>query len=311
MRKKKSNIVEISNVESSTVFNDISVMWISRFDYLEGEYLPPHTHFDYYQMIYFLSGQCTVTINQELCHIDRPCILFVPAGIDHAISNISGTGIKTLDIKFRINSAKLRDKCVDINYLNFDFDQVWFKNTFETILEEGVGKDYEYQSYCQLLLGEILLKLTRCSKGINFIPVDKSQCFEPEHASMLVVKLIAYVENNYKKDLNCSDFEDAMHFSYRYLSRITSKELGLSPYAMVEQYRIFLSRDMLAYTDNEIKLIASELGYPDVHQFSRSFKRIVGMPPGQYRKQKRDGICQGVNIGDGFSNKILTKKTAG
>jgi AraC-like DNA-binding protein len=63
---------------------------------------------------------------------------------------------------------------------------------------------------------------------------------------------------------------------------------GSPPHAYLLASRISHAREMLAHTDLPIKVISREVGYPDVFYFSRHFKKVVGVPPGLYRKS-RDG----------------------
>lgn len=302
-KKKSFSSIEIEN-EANSSFNDVKVMWISRFDYQSDWVLPPHEHDNYYQIIFIISGTCSINIDNEEFNISRPCIIFAPPQVSHGIFNLGEVGLKTLDVKFQINSSKLKEKCRKIQNINYVYEYD-FKCLFESIIEEGKEHELEYQSYCQLILGEILIKLLRQSNDIKEEVKISQKLFDTNHLSKTSLRLIAFIENNYNHDIKAEDFEKSLHLSYRYLSQLTKKEIGNSPTQMVLLYRLFLSTELLAYSDKEIKEISEDIGFLSVHQFSRAFKRIIGIPPGAYKKRKKNGICEDILIQNTFKNKIL------
>lgn len=81
------------------------------------------------------------------------------------------------------------------------------------------------------------------------------------------------------------DAADAFGMSESGFSRYFKKMMGSSFREFVEQKRIELSKYLLAETDDPVELIGQRVGYAPSNSssFIRSFKRSVGMTPGQYR----------------------------
>ncbi|WP_424767083.1 response regulator transcription factor [Paenibacillus sp. sgz302251] len=69
-----------------------------------------------------------------------------------------------------------------------------------------------------------------------------------------------------------------------YLSRLFKQEVGASFVSILTQTRIKQAIRLLHETDLTINEIAEKTGYESQHYFSTSFKKIVGLPPNQYRK---------------------------
>ena len=46
---------------------------------------------------------------------------------------------------------------------------------------------------------------------------------------------------------------------------------------------------LLEHTDTTVEAIAQALGYEDASNFSRTFRRWVGMPPGEFRRLREPG----------------------
>ncbi|WP_246359167.1 helix-turn-helix domain-containing protein [Paenibacillus phytorum] len=50
--------------------------------------------------------------------------------------------------------------------------------------------------------------------------------------------------------------------------------------------RIEKAREMIQFTDEPLTRIAELIGFPDIHSFSKAFKKIEGVNPSFYRKKK-------------------------
>lgn len=76
--------------------------------------------------------------------------------------------------------------------------------------------------------------------------------------------------------------------SVSFLTKFFKKETGESFNQYVILLRINKAKNLLRNTDLPIKDIVSEIGYIDIASFSRRFKNMVGVPPGEYRKHAHE-----------------------
>jgi len=289
-------------------FNDIEVLWISRFDYKPGWILSIHAHKDFFQLIYCLKGSCTLSLDNKQYKIISPTVLLFPPGTKHGFSNIAKEGMKTLDTKFFIHSQQLFKICSHLPcVINDKIENIY--DLLEVIRNCGNRKDLFYQENCQILLGEILLKLI-CTR---LPPKEESHTTvslitQEQNLSPICKHIISFIEQHFQEPLNSDILEKESNYSYRYISRIFKQEVKMTPFTFVEKYRILKAQDLLRYSDYELKRICEIVGYPDIHQFSKIFTRITGTPPGQWRKNTLFEICKDVLIHPGFENKILIKQ---
>jgi AraC-like DNA-binding protein len=63
--------------------------------------------------------------------------------------------------------------------------------------------------------------------------------------------------------------------------------VGESPLAYLSRWRLILAARMLETTDNHVLRVALDVGYESDAAFARAFKRVVGIPPAQYRRNIR------------------------
>ncbi len=292
------------DVHDSGIFNDIEVLWIARFDYKQNWLLSSHSHDDFFQLIYFVEGSCNVTLNGDVRRVESPAILFLPPSFEHGLSGVGVKGLKTLDTKFKITNPALSEICRLIPpAMTIYEDDIY--SALEEIREEGEDRDCLYQEYCQLLLGRILIKLVRSSTSLRPDKALPATLSPGQDRSLIVSRIIGFLEHNYQKKITSDMLEDHIPYSYRYLSRLLEKEIGMTPIEYAEHYRILKAKELLSYGDYELKHISEIIGYPNIHQFSRSFKKVTGMPPGQWREQKRSGIGKDVVIHPEFENTLL------
>jgi AraC-like DNA-binding protein len=62
---------------------------------------------------------------------------------------------------------------------------------------------------------------------------------------------------------------------------------GMPPHAYVLQARMASARALVGETELPFRRIAEQLGYDNVHFFSRQFRQHLGVPPGVYRKSRQ------------------------
>ncbi|MGB6112964.1 MAG: helix-turn-helix domain-containing protein, partial [Acidobacteriaceae bacterium] len=68
------------------------------------------------------------------------------------------------------------------------------------------------------------------------------------------------------------------------------------------QYRIHRAQELIEYSGDSFKEIASKVGFKSVHHFARSFHEVCGETPGGWRRKYQAGICKDVNIDPEFVN---------
>lgn len=78
---------------------------------------------------------------------------------------------------------------------------------------------------------------------------------------------------------------DRIHYSAPHLHRLCLKRFGRSPVQQVIHLRVERAQYLLLHSHWSIAQIASHVGYNDIFNFSKRFKKSVGLSPSQYRKK--------------------------
>lgn len=64
--------------------------------------------------------------------------------------------------------------------------------------------------------------------------------------------------------------------------------LGLTPMQYVTQWRMQNARQLLGDGGHSMESVATHVGYESVAAFSKAFKRVLGLNPGEYRRRVRE-----------------------
>lgn len=97
--------------------------------------------------------------------------------------------------------------------------------------------------------------------------------------------VLHYIEHNYHNNLKLESIAPIFGYNSSYLGKIFAKSVGENFNSYVDRVRIRKAIEML---DDNLKVyeIAHEVGYSNVDYFHKKFKKITGLSPAEYRKQK-------------------------
>jgi len=92
-----------------------------------------------------------------------------------------------------------------------------------------------------------------------------------------------YLDAHFAENVTLSDLSQTARLSEFYLLRLFRTTVGLPPHLYLIQKRIDRARALLS-KDIPIVQVSLETGFVDQSHFTRWFKKIVGITPGQYRR---------------------------
>ncbi|OME92911.1 MULTISPECIES: helix-turn-helix domain-containing protein [Paenibacillus] len=103
----------------------------------------------------------------------------------------------------------------------------------------------------------------------------------------LVQEVKAYIEKHYTKaELSLDYLQDKFGISGKYLSRLFKEEYGLKFVDFLIDLRIQEAKRLLTESALSVQEITERVGYSSPISFARTFKKITGVPPMDYRKGK-------------------------
>jgi Response regulator containing CheY-like receiver domain and AraC-type DNA-binding domain len=97
-------------------------------------------------------------------------------------------------------------------------------------------------------------------------------------------KILDYIYRNYNSDITLETVADQFNMSYSYLSRYFKQQTGCNFIYYLYRLRIDKAKEMLKNSGFKINQIAENVGFSDVNNFIRMFKKYEGITPGKYRE---------------------------
>lgn len=94
-----------------------------------------------------------------------------------------------------------------------------------------------------------------------------------------------YLTQNYTRKITLDELADIFYINKFYLTRLFKEQFGVSINTYLLQTRITHAKHLLRFSDLSIEKISQECGMNDANYFSRMFKKVEGVTPGEYRKR--------------------------
>ena len=121
-------------------------------------------------------------------------------------------------------------------------------------------------------LYDILLKICPITTT-QYIPSDKTKKIAPA---------MEYIAKNYNKNIKNDELAMVSGLSTVYFRKLFTQIYGTSPITYIQNLRIKKAKEMLKSDYGNITDIALSLGFANVYEFSRAFKKVTGIPPSKY-----------------------------
>ena len=101
--------------------------------------------------------------------------------------------------------------------------------------------------------------------------------------SLLIRKVLTQIDYDLTADLGLKNLAAQLNVNPSYLSTLFKKETGSTLTEYVNQKRIEHAVFLLNSSNLQIQMIAQYSGIPDVNYFTKTFKKIIGITPKEYR----------------------------
>jgi transcriptional regulator GlxA family with amidase domain len=98
---------------------------------------------------------------------------------------------------------------------------------------------------------------------------------------------VAVIREEFPDDLTVGGVAHAIGTSRRQLQRVFDEVGGASFRTMVTRVRMHNASVLLRATDAPVALVARQVGYSQPAQFAKTFRRLYGAAPSQYRTSPR------------------------
>ncbi|MNC52266.1 HTH-type transcriptional regulator YesS [compost metagenome] len=96
------------------------------------------------------------------------------------------------------------------------------------------------------------------------------------------------IKEGYSRDLTLEGCAEELKFHPVYVGRVFKRETGMTFSEYLVNYRMTLAKEWLENTNMKVSDISDKLNYSNTTAFIRSFRKVVGITPGQFRANQQE-----------------------
>ena len=102
----------------------------------------------------------------------------------------------------------------------------------------------------------------------------------------LVYEAVLYIHSNFSEPISVDDVSAHVNFSTSYFAAVFRVLTGFTVKRYVNNFRLHCAATRLVESDQRIADIAFETGFSSQQTFTKSFSKVYGIAPAQFRQLK-------------------------
>lgn|SRR3984885_3213723 len=181
-----------------------------------------------------------------------------------------------------ILATRFPEICVDTDELIIDLGDVVTAGGVMAWLDLGLKLVDRY-------LGPVVMMKT--AQFFLIDPAGRQQRFYANfspslhHGDAAIVKVQVWLQKLPTESITIEKMADKAKLGQRTFLRRFQKATGLTPTEYVQHLKVQKARELLEFTTLSMKEISWKVGYEDTGYFRKTFQKIIGLPPIDYRRR--------------------------
>lgn len=250
----------------------------------------PYDH----RLFYMYDGAASVQTNQKCYTMDKGDVLIIPSGNEYRLLTPENKAVYiALNFDYTrlnrghkkpippvvadsFNSQLILEKADSLNMpvfneITYICSMKQFSSRLSYIVHEYSRKLLYYEDIISNILAEILWECARKQQG----DIDKG-------SKEITNIVIGYINENISRPLSNKKIGEALGFHPNYISKLIKISTGLPLHQYLLRARVYHSIELLTEKKYSVSEIAELCGFCDIYHYSKSFKKIIGIPPSEY-----------------------------
>lgn len=262
-----------------------------------------HAH-EHLQLSYVMSGSCLhYTVGKEFV-LTKGDLLSIPPTLEHQLTARAGMPVKLIQIDFMPHciSENMRDISLMHHFVDFGYiqpfvseenvvpklqfaaqNQIQLEQMIENLMTEWTAKEDNYRLAIKAELLKLLVAI-----GRHYTRRKDGKGDQPKTAYHRedFYKAVQYIDDHFDEELKLEDLAAMSHMAPSYFSSIMKLLTGQSYMEYLTALRIKRAAELLRTTNLSIIEISMRAGYNHLGHFTKMFKKMTGVTPGEFRRHQ-------------------------
>lgn len=292
-----SYMTEINGFEATEITKRIVIdrlFTIHYFEYTKDFRFGGEEH-NFWEILYVDGGVVEVKAGKTQHTLFKGDIIFHKPGEFHSLWANGKTAPNLVVLTFECNSPAiswftgkiLRIKEIERNLLGDIIHEA--QRAYTTPLDDPYTKGlirredqpFGCEHMIKIHLEEFLIRLIRRDTDVSE-PDRISNTIDQRTKDNAYNKAVNYLEDNMSNNFYLEDLCRATGYSRSYLHKVFKDKTGRSVMEYYKRVKLEKVKQMIREGSNNFTQICYELNYTSLQQFSKVFKRYIGMTPSEY-----------------------------
>jgi len=256
-----------------------NVLWATASDLPAGWPILGHSH-PFYHLFYIVSGKGVFLLDHQPYNVSSGTCLIVPPGVYHEVPDNSHTLLDIYEIKFSLHNQNLEDILSKQGPI-IENTSAFIEKNIQYIVYNWSRRDSLNLQYKDAFLCSLIMS---CHLDQSIATEQSSHYIDASRYSNMTKKIIAYIENNYSEQFSLEALAETLGHRKQSLCTDFKKSTGITIIDYLNHIRIREATFRIYYGGVPVSVIGRHVGYTTYVHFARTFKKLVGVSPRQYRE---------------------------
>lgn len=252
----------------------------------------PYDH----RFFYMYEGTAAILTDKECYILNKGDVLIIPSGNKYRLLPPEENAVYlALNFDYTQSNITLKKPIPPAEFDIFDshlvlerleelnvpvFNEVTCIRKMKKISSSLSRIEYEYtqkllyfEDIIANIMAELLLECVREQHGREY-----------KGSKEIIGIVIGYINENIEKPLSNKIIGEALNLHPNYISKLMKISTGLPLHRYLMQTRVYRSIELLTEGKYTVSEIAELCGFCDIYHYSKLFKKIIGIPPSEYKK---------------------------
>lgn len=261
-----------------------------------------HLHEGLDQFLYFIRGSGRLILDGEQHEFKAPVLMFMPAGTVHGFEFSLDVRAPIITVAKPFMDAAMIGMDAGLLSVLRQPQLIYFDNALRERKEIATSFKIVAREYPEMAVGRqgvmaAALRLMVTTMGRMASQRSASGDLVQEE---IFAAFTRELEAQFKAQPTVADMAAKLGLTTARLTAICRAASGKTPQELLHERLLTEAKRMLLYTAHPATTISYSLGFREPAYFSRFFKRMAHMPPGEFRATMRGGARKRTRSDDGI-----------